>query len=144
MCTHTLYALSCTPLFHAESLQQIDRTLLANAHYMLKPFVLRRLKSEVEQKLPPKYETKIDCPMTEVQKDLTRALLYKESGLISKLDSTGGMSRSGGSGGSGGGMGSGLLGAGAGEYSVCYIVRTIFHANVGCFDGVFLHNFIAQ
>lgn len=68
--------------------QQIDRALLENAHYMMKPFVLRRLKSEVEQKLPPKYETKINCPMTEVQKELTRALLFKEQALISKLDST--------------------------------------------------------
>lgn len=69
--------------------QQIDRALLANAHYMMKPFVLRRLKSEVEQKLPPKYETKINCPMTEVQKELTRALLFKEQALISRLDSCG-------------------------------------------------------
>ena len=66
--------------------QQIDRNLLANAHYMLKPFVLRRLKSEVEQKLPPKYETKINCPMTETQRELAKALLYKEKALISKLD----------------------------------------------------------
>lgn len=68
--------------------QQIDRALLENAHFMMKPFVLRRLKSEVEQKLPPKYETKINCPMTEVQKELTRALLFKEQALISRLDST--------------------------------------------------------
>jgi SWI/SNF-related matrix-associated actin-dependent regulator of chromatin subfamily A member 5 len=66
--------------------QQIDRALLASAHYMMKPFVLRRLKSEVEQKLPPKYETKINCPMTDIQKDLTRALLFKEQALLSKLD----------------------------------------------------------
>jgi SWI/SNF-related matrix-associated actin-dependent regulator of chromatin subfamily A member 5 len=68
--------------------QQIDRALLASAHYMMKPFVLRRLKSEVEQKLPPKYETKINCPMTDIQKDLTRALLFKEQALLSKLDGT--------------------------------------------------------
>jgi len=54
---------------------------------MMKPFVLRRLKSEVEQKLPPKYETRINCPMTPMQKDLTRALLFKESALIGRLDS---------------------------------------------------------
>jgi SWI/SNF-related matrix-associated actin-dependent regulator of chromatin subfamily A member 5 len=70
----------------AGTAQQIDRALLASAHFMMKPFVLRRLKSEVEQKLPPKYETKINCPMTELQRELTRALLFKEQALLSKLD----------------------------------------------------------
>jgi SNF2 family DNA or RNA helicase len=69
-----------------KSQQQIDRALLNNAHYMMKPFVLRRLKSEVEQKLPPKYETKINCPMTELQKEVTRALLFKEQALLNRLD----------------------------------------------------------
>jgi SNF2 family DNA or RNA helicase len=50
-----------------------------------KAFVLRRLKAEVEQKLPPKLETKINCPMTEMQKALTRALLFKEKALVSRL-----------------------------------------------------------
>lgn len=79
---------SCNQILDpAATAQQIDRTLLESAHYMMKPFVLRRLKSEVEQKLPPKYETRINCPMTPIQKDLTRALLFKESALISRLDS---------------------------------------------------------
>ena len=34
---------------------------------MMRPFILRRLKAEVEQTLPPKLETKIDCPMTSMQ-----------------------------------------------------------------------------
>ena len=46
---------------------QVDRALLSKAHYMMRPFILRRLKAEVEQTLPPKLETKIDCPMTSMQ-----------------------------------------------------------------------------
>ncbi|KAJ1404044.1 P-loop containing nucleoside triphosphate hydrolase protein [Ochromonadaceae sp. CCMP2298] len=51
---------------------------------MMKPFVLRRLKSEVESRLPPKYETRVNCPMTELQRGLTRALLSKEEQLITR------------------------------------------------------------
>jgi SNF2 family DNA or RNA helicase len=63
----------------------IDRALLEKANLISKAFVLRRLKAEVEQKLPPKLETKINCPMTEMQKALTRALLFKEKALVSRL-----------------------------------------------------------
>ena len=47
---------------------QVDRSLLSKAHYMMRPFILRRLKAEVEQTLPPKLETKINCPMSAMQK----------------------------------------------------------------------------
>ncbi len=65
---------------------QIDRELLNKAHYMIRPFLLRRIKSEVEQKLPPKIETKIDCPMTEMQKELTQFLLFRQRVLLAKLE----------------------------------------------------------
>lgn len=65
---------------------QIDRELLNKAHYMMRPFLLRRIKSEVEQKLPPKIETKIDCPMTEMQKELTQFLLFRQRALLAKLE----------------------------------------------------------
>ena len=61
-----------------QSLSVINRELLTCAHRLMEPFVLRRLKSEVEQRLPPKQETKIDCPMTPLQRDLTRLLLLRE------------------------------------------------------------------
>lgn len=65
---------------------QIDRELLNKAHYMMRPFLLRRIKSEVEQKLPPKIETKVDCPMTETQKRLTQFLLFRQRALLAKLE----------------------------------------------------------
>ena len=69
------------------SQHHIDRALLACAHYLMQPFVLRRLKSEVEQRLPPKQETKIDCPMTPLQRDLTRLLLLREMRALFHVDS---------------------------------------------------------
>lgn len=67
----------------------IDRNLLDKAHYMMRPFLLRRIKAEVEQKLPPKLETKIDCPMTEVQKELTQFLLFRERNTLERLERLG-------------------------------------------------------
>jgi SWI/SNF-related matrix-associated actin-dependent regulator of chromatin subfamily A member 5 len=64
----------------------IDRDLLNKAHYMMRPFLLRRIKAEVEQKLPPKLETKINCPMTQMQKELTQFLLFRERGTLERLD----------------------------------------------------------
>lgn len=64
----------------------IDRDLLNKAHYMMRPFMLRRIKSEVEQTLPPKLETKIDCPMTDVQKELTQFLLFRERSTLERME----------------------------------------------------------
>ncbi len=47
--------------------QTVDDERLTAAHYLLRPFMLRRLKEEVEQKLPPKVETRIGCPLSEMQ-----------------------------------------------------------------------------
>lgn len=58
---------------------QIDRQVLNAAHYMLRPFVLRRVKTEVEQKLPPKLETLIKCPLSDMQRFWIKALLMRES-----------------------------------------------------------------
>ena len=66
--------------------QLINRSLLESARYLMKPFVLRRLKSEVEQRLPPKLETRINCSMSKVQRELTKALLFKEQLLLTRLD----------------------------------------------------------
>jgi SWI/SNF-related matrix-associated actin-dependent regulator of chromatin subfamily A member 5 len=65
---------------------KIDRALLDKAHYMLRPFILRRLKSEVEQKLPPKLETLIECPMTELQKEISQFLLIKQHRVLALID----------------------------------------------------------
>lgn len=45
----------------------MDQAKLEAAHYLLRPFMLRRIKDEVECKLPPKVETRINCPLSEFQ-----------------------------------------------------------------------------
>jgi SWI/SNF-related matrix-associated actin-dependent regulator of chromatin subfamily A member 5 len=72
--------------FELNQKHNIDRELLDRAHYMLRPFLLRRVKAEVEQKLPPKLETKINCPMTPLQKQLTEFMLFKERSIISRAE----------------------------------------------------------
>ena len=63
----------------------INRDILNQAHYLIRPFILRRLKSEVEQKLPFKLETKINCPMSEMQKFWIKLLLLKERNSLNRL-----------------------------------------------------------
>jgi SNF2 family DNA or RNA helicase len=64
----------------------VDRKTLANAHYMLRTFVLRRLKTEVEVTLPSKLETLVRCPLSEMQKFWTRQLLTNDSHLLDRLN----------------------------------------------------------
>ena len=45
----------------------VCRAMLDAAHYLLRPLILRRVKSEVETLLPPKLETLIHCPMSDMQ-----------------------------------------------------------------------------
>lgn len=49
---------------------------------VLRPFLLRRLKSDVERGLPPKKETILKVGMSEIQKNYYRALLQKDIDLI--------------------------------------------------------------
>lgn len=49
-------------------------------HKILRPFMLRRIKKEVEKSLPPKIELHISVGITEHQKSIYRDLL-KESKL---------------------------------------------------------------
>ena len=65
----------------------IDREKLHLAHRLLRLFILRRLKSEVEQKLLPKLETKINCHMTPLQLACIRKLLLNESSLLMRSES---------------------------------------------------------
>jgi SWI/SNF-related matrix-associated actin-dependent regulator of chromatin subfamily A member 5 len=64
--------------------RSINKRKLAEVHYLLRLFVLRRLKSEVEQKLPIKLETRINCPMTRLQKDIIMKLLVKDKSMLMK------------------------------------------------------------
>mmetsp|Transcript_29170 Transcript_29170/g.56796 ORF Transcript_29170/g.56796 Transcript_29170/m.56796 type:complete len:1721 (-) Transcript_29170:714-5876(-) len=60
----------------------IDREMLKKAHYMLRPFMLRRLKKEVEKILPPRVETKVMCPLSEMQQFWYKRLLLKNKNIL--------------------------------------------------------------
>jgi len=51
--------------------------LVKKLHKILKPFLLRRTKSEVETTLPPKKEVHIKIGLSEMQKDIYKKLLKK-------------------------------------------------------------------
>ncbi|XP_049940622.1 lymphoid-specific helicase-like [Schistocerca serialis cubense] len=53
--------------------QEKKMNVLSTMHQILTPFVLRRLKTDVELKLPPKKEVLVYCPMTELQMALYKA-----------------------------------------------------------------------
>ena len=79
-----MYILIHTPIY---TYIYIDREKLHLAHYLMRLFILRRLKSEVEQKLPAKFETKINCHMTTLQLACIRKLLLNESSLLMRSES---------------------------------------------------------
>lgn len=56
---------SCFTIQNGEPL--VDKEMLGKAHELLQPFMLRRLKETVEKLLPPRIETVIDCPLSEMQ-----------------------------------------------------------------------------
>lgn len=66
---------------HAFSIMQLPPCLAAFSFLFLKvlrPFLLRRLKSDVEKGLPPKKETILKVGMSQMQKTYYRALLQKD------------------------------------------------------------------
>lgn len=46
-----------------------DKRLVDRLHTVLRPFLLRRLKAEVEKKLPPKKEVKIYVGLSKMQRE---------------------------------------------------------------------------
>jgi SWI/SNF-related matrix-associated actin-dependent regulator of chromatin subfamily A member 5 len=65
----------CFDLAHSK----VDKEMLDRAHYLLRPFILRRLKREVEGKLPPKKEVMVTVPLSEAQAFWYKRLLMKVS-----------------------------------------------------------------
>jgi chromodomain-helicase-DNA-binding protein 7 len=58
-------------------------------HSLLRPYILRRLKEDVEKNLPPKEETIIEVELTVLQKQYYRALFEKNIGFLSRGDKGG-------------------------------------------------------
>ena len=57
---------------------------IENLNKILKPFLLRRMKEDVEKSIPPLQETIIDIEMTTLQKTLYRALYEKNKNMLNK------------------------------------------------------------
>ncbi|XP_054271279.1 chromatin-remodeling ATPase INO80 [Macrosteles quadrilineatus] len=62
---------------HAENKTSIDERHLSRLHLILKPFMLRRIKKDVENELSDKIEIMVCCPLTTRQKVLYSALKKK-------------------------------------------------------------------
>uniref|UniRef100_A0A1B6DCW5 Chromatin-remodeling ATPase INO80 n=1 Tax=Clastoptera arizonana TaxID=38151 RepID=A0A1B6DCW5_9HEMI len=62
---------------HAENKTSIDEKHLSRLHMILKPFMLRRIKKDVENELSDKIEVMVYCPLTTRQKILYSALKKK-------------------------------------------------------------------
>ena len=65
---------------------KVDSALLEKAHFLMRPFILRRVKGEVEVSLPPKTETKIMCPLSQAQTFWYRRLLMREATALTSLE----------------------------------------------------------
>lgn len=64
---------------HKQILDEEEKSsLVSNLHAILKPFLLRRLKADVEHSLPLKREYVLYCPLTSEQQELYRKLLAHE------------------------------------------------------------------
>ncbi|CAG0885015.1 unnamed protein product [Cyprideis torosa] len=57
--------------------QEREKNVVTSFHKILSPFVLRRLKSDVEIDLPAKQEVLVYCPLTQDQRWLYRSVLEK-------------------------------------------------------------------
>lgn len=55
-----------------------DNQLVSRLHAVLRPFLLRRLKSEVEKKLKPKKELKVYVGLSKMQRDWYTKVLMKD------------------------------------------------------------------
>ncbi|XP_015596569.1 lymphoid-specific helicase [Cephus cinctus] len=59
---------------------------MASLREILKPFMLRRLKSDVGLEVPPKKEVIVYTPITELQHDLYTAILNRDLQTLSKIE----------------------------------------------------------
>ena len=53
-----------------EDSQEYNESLVKRLHKVLRPFLLRRLKNEVEKQLPKKYEHTVHCSLSKRQRFL--------------------------------------------------------------------------
>ena len=68
------------------SKSQVDSEKLTLAHKLLKLFMLRRLKVEVEKLLPKKVETTVFCPLSMCQLYWYKGLVVKDLSLLANME----------------------------------------------------------
>lgn len=61
-----------------------DAKQVSDLHSMLKPYLLRRVKEDVEKSLPPKEETILEVTLTPVQKKYYKAIYEKNTAFLFK------------------------------------------------------------
>jgi len=66
--------------------QEQKNSILSTLHQILTPFLLRRVKTDVDLQIPPKKEVLVYCPMTRRQTELYRATVEKTLGDLFKSD----------------------------------------------------------
>ena len=65
--------------------EEAKKAMISQLHKVLRPFMLRRLKSEVAKGLPPKTETIINVGMSKMQKQVYKKLLLRDiEGIVGK------------------------------------------------------------
>ncbi|TPP65404.1 SWI:SNF matrix associated [Fasciola gigantica] len=62
-----------------------EQNLIQRLHAVLKPFLLRRIKADVEKRLPPKKEIKIYIGLSKMQRDLYTKILMKDIDLVNSM-----------------------------------------------------------
>ena len=62
-----------------------DQDVMRKLHAVLRPFLLRRLKVDVERSLPPKTETKLFIGMSAMQKSWYKSLLAKDASALNQM-----------------------------------------------------------
>lgn len=65
------------PMMHSNLTSDQTTSVVSTLHSILKPFLLRRLKADVEYNLPPKKEYVLYAPLTEEQKRIYEAVLNR-------------------------------------------------------------------
>jgi len=70
--------------FTAKFGQLTDADQVANLHTVLRPYLLRRVKEDVEKSLPPKEETILEVSLTPIQKTFYKAIYEKNTSFLFK------------------------------------------------------------
>lgn len=68
--------------------QEEEKHVISSLREILKPFMLRRIKSDVCLEVPPKKELIVYAPLTELQHDLYQAVLNRDIEKLSKIKET--------------------------------------------------------